>query len=174
MVPLLAAVLGATIALTSTLLAEVFRTRRERTTVLDQVRYDSYLGIVVALQRAQDLLRTIPADGHDPAVDVVAVMRESELYDARERLLITGSADMVLASEAAFRSLLELRDAVARGEPLNWPDYRPATDGVARVVWALRQAARKEFGGALLDLERITAIPTVDISERLRSADPAD
>jgi hypothetical protein len=174
MIPLLATALGATIALTSTLLAEIFRTRRERTTVLDQVRYDSYLGFVVAIQRAQDLLRTVPADGRDPTVDVVAVMRESGLYDARERLLITGSADVVLTGETAFRSLLELRDAVTRGEPLNWPDYRPATDNVAKVVWMLRQAARQEFGGALLDFERITAIPAVDISERLRPTDPSD
>jgi len=166
MIALLAAALGATIALMSTLLAEVFRIRRARAVVLDQVRYESYLGFVLAIQRAQDLLRTVPADSRDRAADVAAVMRASGLYDARERLLVTGSAEMVLASEAAFRCLLELRDAVAQGTPLIWPDYRPAGDAVAKIVWALRQVARREFQGVPLDLDQIAAVPTADIRDR--------
>jgi hypothetical protein len=167
MMPLLAAALGAMIALTSTLLAEFVRARRERVVVLDQVRYESYLGFMLAIQRANDLLRTVPASSDEPAALVAAAMRDSGLYDARERLLVTGAAEMVLISEAAFRSMLKLRDAAAQGTPLTWPDYHPATDSMAKIAWALRQAARKEFHGVPLNLEQIAAVPTADIADRI-------
>jgi len=77
----------------------------------------------------------------------------------------------VLAAETAFRSLLDIRDAVARGMPIAWPDYRPANDGVAREIWALRQAARHEFASGQLDLDRINAIRNAGIAERVRPAE---
>ncbi|UXY32171.1 hypothetical protein [Streptomyces sp. HUAS TT20] len=68
---------------------------------------------------------------------------------------------------------VEIRDAVARGLPLTWLDYRPASDGMAQAVWRLRQAARHEFDGNPLDLDQLAAVQTPDIAERLRH-DPQD
>ena len=167
MIPLLATALGAVIALASTLLVEIVRSRRAHAAALDQVRYEAYLGFVLAIQRAQDLLSTVPADSRDPAAEVVDAMRTSGLYEARERLLVTGSADVVLAGEAAFRSLLQLRDAVAQGIRPFWPNYRPATDTLAEIVWTMRQAARREFQSARLDLDQLASVPVADVTERL-------
>jgi hypothetical protein len=168
MMSLLAVTLGAVIALTATLLAEIIRTRREHTLVLSGLRYNAYLDFMAAAVRANDALHAISTDDQDRTADVATAMRESGLYRARELLLVTGSSEMVFAAESAFRGLLEVRDAVARGLPLNWPDYRPATDGMAQDVWRLRQAARREFDGSPLDLDRLAAIQTPHIAERLR------
>lgn len=171
MISLLAVTLGAVIALAATLLAETIRTRRERLSVLNQVRYDSYLTFVQAVVRANDALHEISTDREDRAADVPAAMRDSGLYLARERLIVTGSPDMVIAGEAAFRSMLELRDAVAAGTPLTWPDYRPASDGIAEIAWNLRQAARRAFDGIALDLDQIAAVQPPGIAERLRQTE---
>jgi hypothetical protein len=171
MISLLAVTLGAMIALAATLLAETIRTRRERATVLSQLRYDSYLGFLLAIVQANDSLHAISVGDRDQATEVAAAMRNSGIYTARERLLVTGSPEMVLAGEATFRSLLEIRDAVARGLPLTWPNYHPASDGMAKVVWALRQAARREFDGGSLDLDQVYAVKTPGIAERLPQPD---
>jgi hypothetical protein len=170
MTALLAVALGAVIALAATLLAETLRARSAHATLLSQVRYEGYLGYIVAYIAANDALHAIAVRGAEANADdeVGDAMRRSGLYAARERLLITGSPEMVLAAETAFRSLLDVRDAVARRVPIAWPDYRPANDGLAREVWALRQAARREFGGAPLDLEKINTIRTAGIAERVR------
>jgi len=167
MISLLAVALGAVIALAATVLAETLRARSERTGVLRHVRYDSYLGFILAGVQANDALHVLSVGHQAAAADVAAAMRDSGLYAARERLLATGSSDMVLAAETVFRSLLDIRDAVARGVPLAWPDYRPADDGIAKAIWALRQATRREFDGSPLDLEEINSIQTAGIAERL-------
>ncbi|WP_367325943.1 hypothetical protein [Streptomyces sp. HUAS ZL42] len=167
MISLLAVILGAVIALAASLLAELIRTRRERAAVLTKLRYDAYLGFVLATVRANDALHAISVGDQDGNTSVPEAMRDSGLYPARERLLVTGSPEMVLASEAAFRTLLDIRDAVAQGMPLAWPDYRPAADGMAKGVWALRLAARREFDGRPLDLEQLSAVQSAGIAERL-------
>lgn len=88
MISLLAVTLGAMIALAATLLAEIIRTRRERILVLSQLRYDSYLGFMLAVVRANDALHTISADDQDCTAHVATAMRDSGLYPARERLLV--------------------------------------------------------------------------------------
>jgi hypothetical protein len=167
MISLLAVTLGAVIALTATLLAESIRARRERAAVLTKLRHDAYLGFVLAAVRANDALHAISVGDRDGNACVSEAMRDSGLYPARERLLVTGSQEMVLAGEAAFRTLLDVRDAVAQRLPLAWPDYRPAADGMAEGVWALRQAARREFDGRPLDLEQLSAVQSAGIAERL-------
>ena len=74
---------------------------------------------------------------------------------------------MVFAGEATFRALLELRDAVARGQSVSWPDFQPATDELARAVLSLRQAARRGLKALPLDLDELAALQTPDIASRL-------
>lgn len=165
---LLAVVVGALIALAATLSAEALRSRRDRAAVLDQVRYDTYLTFLAAVVATNDALHALSVTpGRPQPTEVATAVRSSGLYGARERLLVTGSPAMVLAAETAFRGLLAVRDCVAQGAPLVWPDYRPADDGLARAVWALRQAARREFGGRALDLDRLVAVTAPDITGRL-------
>ena len=167
MISLVAVVLGAVIALAGTLCVELIRTRREHGLVLSRLRYDCYLDYMQAFVRANDALRGLSVDGSAEATDVSVAMRGSGIYEARERLLVTGAPQVVFAGEAAFRSLLELRDAVAGGRAVKWPDFRPAYDGMAEAAWALRQAARREFNRLPLDLVQLGELETPDVSERL-------
>lgn len=167
MISMLAVVLGAVIALAGTLCVELIRTRREHGLVLARLRYDCYLDYMQAFVRANDTLRAVSAGGSAGSADVSAAMRGSGIYEARERLLVTGSPQMVFAGEAAFRSLVELRDAVASGRSVVWPDFRPAQDGMAEAAWALRQAARREFNRLPLDLGKLAELETPDVSGRL-------
>ncbi|NUR29057.1 MAG: hypothetical protein HOV83_24980 [Catenulispora sp.] len=167
MISVVAVVLGAVIALTGTLCVELIRTRREHGLVLSRLRYDCYLDYMQAFVRANDTLRTVSVDGSARPSEVSAAMRASGVYEARERLLVTGSPQMVFAAEAAFRSLLELRDAIASGRSVVWPDFRPAQDGMADAAWALRQAARREFNRVPLDLGKLAELETPDVSGRL-------
>jgi hypothetical protein len=168
MVSLLAVAVGAVIALAATLIAETIRTRREHALVISRLRYDACLDFVLAFVCANEALRAIGADGRDRAAEVAAAMSDSGLYAARERLLVTGSRQMVFAGEATFRALLELRDAVARGQSVAWPDFQPASDELARAVWSLRQVARRELNGLPLDLGELDALQTPEIAGRLR------
>jgi hypothetical protein len=165
---LLAVTLGAVIALAATLGAETLRARSEHARVLAQLRYDCYLEFLMAYVRANDALRAISVGGQATPAGVADVMRGSGLYIARERLLATGSPALVPAGETAFRSVLDMRDAVAHGKVLDWPDFRPANDGIAKEAWTLRQAARSVLGGGPLDLDQIQAIQSAGIAERLR------
>jgi hypothetical protein len=97
-------------------------------------------------------------------------MRGSGLYIARERRLAAGSPAVVLAGETTFRSVLDMRNAVAHGKVLDWPDFHPANDAIAREVWILRQAARSALGGDPLDLDQIQAVQSAGIAERLRQS----
>jgi hypothetical protein len=167
-----AAAVGAGIALVATVVADLLRSRRDRLMSVRGVRQECYLLFMLALQQANDALRAIGPDDADRSTAAGAALRESGLYGARERLLVTGSPQMVLAGETVFRSLLDLRDAIAGGQSLIWPDYRPATDRLAAAVWALRQTARTEFDGRTLDLDQIHAVQAAAITDRLRQ--PAD
>jgi hypothetical protein len=168
----MAVALGAVIALAATLGAEALRARSEHSRVLAQLRYDCYLEFLEGYVRANDSLRSIGLDGRATPAGVADAMRDSGLYLARERLLATGSPAVVLAGETAFRSVLDLRDAVAQGKALDWPDFRPASDRIAQHAWALRQAARRALGGVPLDLEQIQAIQSAGVTERLRGDRP--
>ena len=168
MISLLAVALGAVIALAATLGAEALRARSEHARVLAQLGYECYLEFLAAYVRANDALRAICASGQATPAGVADAMRDSGLYIARERLLATGSPAVVLAGETAFRSVLDMRDAVADGKVLDWPDFRPANDGIAKEAWTLRQAARTALGGVPLDLDQIQAIQSAGIVERLR------
>src|SRR5438876_6785058 len=112
MISLLAVALGAVIALVAALGAETLRARSEHARVLAQLRYDCYLEFLVAHVRANDALRAICVSGQATPAGVADAMSGSDLYVARERLLATGSPAVVLAGETAFRSVLDLRDAV--------------------------------------------------------------
>jgi hypothetical protein len=171
MISLLAVTLGAVIALGATLGAERLRARSEDSRVLARLRYDCYLEFLVACVKANDALRSIASNGPVTAADVAGAMRDSGLYVARERLLATGSGAVVSAGETAFRSVLDMRDAVAAGQALDWPDFRPAADGIAAEAWTLRQAARAALGGDPLDLDHLHAIQSAGVAARLRRPD---
>jgi hypothetical protein len=123
------------------------------------------------VRHANELLRLVAAENHGvdaPAASVRRAMETSGVYAARERLIVFGSAAVVAAGERAFRSVMEIRDAVSTGVALAWPDYRPASDPTAQAIWQLRQTIRAEVGNHRLDLEQILNVDVPGIEERLR------
>jgi hypothetical protein len=153
--------------LTASVLLEWFRSRSARRFSNEQARLECYVTFAIALQQANDGLRAISPAESDRDVRVRMAMQASGLYSARELLLIVGTPAMVVQAERVFRSLLEMRDAVARGDQLTWTDYRPASDAIAKAIWSLRQATRAEFGAARLRLDKIQSIQATDIGDRL-------
>ncbi len=85
-------------------------------------------------------------------------MQDSGLYAAREQILISASPEVALAAEAAFQSVISIREAVSADGNLDSSSYRQAIRVFDQNIWALRQATRKGFGASPLDVEKVRGV----------------
>src|SRR3954463_3889355 len=116
LLPLIATTVGAAIALSGTLLADVRRDRRQRDRDNQQLRREVYVGFALALNTAHDTLRQVgngPATGDERRTAAGRAL--GEVYGARERLLMIATEPVAVAGEAAFLRLGDIRNAVRDG-----------------------------------------------------------
>jgi hypothetical protein len=151
--PLFATAVGAVIALSGTLLADVRRDRQQRNRDDQQVRREIYVGFALALNAAHDGLRqvgnsSVPAGERPSAAG--RVLTEASLYGARERLLMIATEPVASAGEAAFLRLTGIRDAIRDGATTKSGRYHAAYHQWAEAVWRFRMAARTELGQSAL------------------------
>ncbi|MEU7827234.1 hypothetical protein [Catellatospora sp. NPDC049133] len=144
---LLSAAIGAVIALSGTLLADLRRDRRQRERDHDIERRKYCVEFTLALNAALGGLREaarVPADERvEAATRAVAT---SGVYGAREQLLLAGTPALLTAGEAVFHRLIEVRDAVRGGASLDSPAYHEAYHGFADALWRFRLAVRGDLG----------------------------
>jgi hypothetical protein len=81
-------------------------------------------------------------------------IKDSGLYATREQVLISVSPEVALAAEAAFHSIIAIRDAVSADGNFDSSSYRQANRVFDQKIWALRQATRKGFGTSPLDVDK--------------------
>jgi hypothetical protein len=148
LLPLIAAVTGAVIALSGTLLADMRRDRRLRDREYEQVRRETYVQFALALTAAHAGLREVgesPLQAVERRTAVNRALQEAGIYGARERLLMTATAPLVAAAEAAFLRLIAIRNAIRGGAQTRSREYHHAYHPFAEALWQFRLAARSDF-----------------------------
>jgi hypothetical protein len=161
-IPVVAAAVGAVIALAGTLLGGVRSDRNERRRQLETDRLHAYVELVLALDKAHANLRDVARQGipdTDRYTAAIQGVDASGLYGTREQLLLSGSPDLVKAAEIAFMRLIEIRNAVRGGAALSDEGYHDAYHAFTEALWGFRMAARGELGQpqlALAELDRVS------------------
>ncbi|MEV0809235.1 hypothetical protein [Micromonospora sp. NPDC050200] len=158
--PLLSTGAGALIALSGSLLVDLRRERDTRSRDRDLDRWRNCVDFALALASAHGLLRASPAEDRRAAA---RAMTESGAYQARERLLMSGTPELVAAGEEAFHRLVRMRRLVLSGEDLRSADGHEAYHEFAEALWRFRVAVRRQFGHRAISPE---ALDRVDWSER--------
>lgn len=116
---------------------------------------------ILSTDNAHSLLRNVATQSLDsPGLKQAArdAVGESKIYAVREQLLIVVPPRVAYAAEETFHSIIEIRDAVGNGAPLNSSQYRDAYNVYAKAIWGLRQAARESFSVVTLNLDEIKEI----------------
>lgn len=132
------------------------------------------MAFIVALDEAHQGLREVARAGSCSPGDPMAAnnaVHDAGLYLARERLLVSGSVQLVRAGEAAFRCLIAIRDAIRTGARLDTEDYHRTYHRYAEALWSFRMAMRAEFGQPPLSP---ALLGRIDWSDRERCQSCAD
>lgn len=157
-ISLIATALGAAIAFSGGLLSDGMKSRRERTRSRLDAEHRIIVDFVLAVNDALAVLRSVAAQSIEASQLQVApreAVWHSELYAAREQMLISAPPRVAFAAEGVFRSVTAVRDAVSSGAKLDSPPYRRAINEFGQSIWHLRQATREDFGIAALDLGKM-------------------
>lgn len=148
LLPLVATVIGAAIALSGTLLADVRRDRRQRDRDDEQFRRETYVGFVLALDAAHNGLREVGESAtpvEDRRIAVGRAITEARLFAARERLLMTAPAPLVETGETTFARLIAIRTAITDGARTRSREYHDVYHPYAEALWRFRLAVRTDF-----------------------------
>ena len=158
--PLVSTAVGAFIALSGTLLADVRRDKQQRNRDRHLDRRQSYLDFTLALDSAHGRLRET-ARSDDPAADLDTMTAEAVggagLYAAREEFLMMASPSVTRAGEAAFARLINMRSVLRSRVGLKSTEYHGAYHDFAEALWEMRMAIREDLGSKPLtpqDLDR--------------------
>lgn len=146
--PAAGAAVGAVIALAGTLVSSVRADRTQRSRDRESERLANYVDFALALDDAHASLRDVARSEGDAGgqfASAVQAVWGSRIYGVRERLLMSGTVEMVKAGESVFARLVEIRDAVRSGAALSSPAYHDAYHGFAEALWTFRVAARQEL-----------------------------
>ncbi|MFB9542678.1 hypothetical protein [Micromonospora sagamiensis] len=159
-IPVVGVVCGAVIALATALMVESKHNRALRRQHREAERVRHCLEFALALDAAHSALREV-AQGHDDPRDRLRpanrAVHQAGVFAARERLLVSGTVDLVKAGELAYHRLIAVRNAVRSGATLPSREYHLAYHAFAEAVWQLRMAARADLDQAVLapaDLDR--------------------
>lgn len=145
--PLLSAVIGAVIALGSSLLADIRNDRSQRGRERQQDQRRHGVAFTVALVEALGALRLVATSGLDTAERRLAASEAvAPAYVMREQLLVTGTPGQLAAGEIAFHALIGVRDAVRAGSALNSADYHDAYHPFSEAIWRFRLTVRADLG----------------------------
>ncbi|MEH0841055.1 hypothetical protein V6U81_01500 [Micromonospora sp. CPCC 205711] len=142
--PLLSTGAGALIALSGTFLVDLRRERDTRSRDREQERWRTCVDFALALATAHGLLRTPTSADGEPGAD--RAMTESGAYQARERLLMSGTPELVAAGEIAFHRLIRMRRLVRSGGDLRSDEGHDAYHEFAEALWTFRMGVRRHFG----------------------------
>lgn len=154
---LVATALGAVIAFSGSSLSDVIKSRRELSRGQLEAQHQMTVDFIMSINNAHELLREVAIQSTEAAELPDATrkaIKDSGLYANREKMLISVAADVALTAEAAFQSLIAIREAVSADGNLDSPSYREANRVFSQNIWALRQATRKGFGTGPLDVDK--------------------
>ena len=119
-----------------------------------QTRRKGYLAYVVAIDAAHSRLRDVADPNHastDPRREASRAVSESRVYEARERLLMSGNPAVLTAGERALAALGNLRKTVGDGVKRSTPEFHDADHEFAGRLWQLRRVIRQDLGAGDLN-----------------------
>ena len=137
--------LGALIALVAMMLNERVKWQREQVSNRRKQCHEIYASFLSALTEAHERMRgeVVSPEHHDNlqsrAAAIREAFREANCYPLRYQLAIVAGQEVVDGGEAAFRTIRDIRDLLARGGQIESAEYK---------------ALRKQFGAGLRELQR--------------------
>ena len=147
--PVAGAAVGAVIALAGTLVTSIRADRTQRSRDRESERLKTYIDFAQALETTHGALRVVARsapDDPDRSSAAGQAVHDSGIYGVRERLLMSGTAELVEAGETAFGRLIGVRDAVRGGAVLSGRAYHDAYHAYAEALWTFRVTARRALG----------------------------
>ncbi|GHB71082.1 hypothetical protein GCM10010306_075930 [Streptomyces umbrinus] len=146
---LISAVLGAAIGITSTLLADRARWRRDSEERHRTERREVYTEYLTALSRTRNGLREA---ARSPVNERSGNAREAfhtgGAYELRIQMTITAPDRLIQPSEAAYRSLRKLRNSIEDGASHNDEAYIEQREDYQSTLEILRRGMREDLGVA--------------------------
>jgi hypothetical protein len=147
-IPVLATVLGAVIGLSSGLLIESVRSRRDATEKSLAARSNAYVSYLSSLHEANEAMRAVSLGEQSQDLTLRAAARAAfrgaGVTTTREQVILLAPEPVILAADQTFRCLRTMRDRIGQGERL--AEYEPALDDYASCLHALRDAIRHDLG----------------------------
>lgn len=148
-VTLVGTALGAVLGVGATLAGEHLRWRR---TVRDNRLQDHrslYAECLVALRRAHEAMRLAADEDHatpqSRAAKIRLAFQTSGCDEARERLILTATADVAAAIDASYHSLRHVREILASGCLVVSEEYQAARQAHGDATRAARTVLRREL-----------------------------
>ena len=142
-------VVGASVGICSTLLVTKLQWRHQRHDRWYEVRRETYVGFLTALNKAYETLSALSWGEYASELPRSGAAREilriNEVYESRQRVLITGSRSVVDACDQAFRSLKEVRDVLGLGHDTDSQAFRMADDNYRAAVLKLDTVIRVDL-----------------------------
>jgi hypothetical protein len=155
-------VVGASVGICSTLLVTQLQWRHQRDSRCHELRRETYVGFLTALNKAYETLWALSwgenASELPRAGAAREILRINEVYENRQRVLITGSRPVGDACDQAFRSLKEVRDVLGLGHNTNSPAFRAADDSYRAAVLKLDTVIRIDLAIPGPDLGSVTFV----------------
>ncbi|MEU7576658.1 hypothetical protein AB0B50_03520 [Streptomyces sp. NPDC041068] len=152
---LLSTLLGTTIGVASTLIAERFRSRDARRQHRETARVEIYLGFLQAMNESAEALRSLASRVDRLTPEELEesnrqVFQGSRLYVMRERVILFAPNSVAAAMNEVFNSLLTMREATAQRRGRHSPEFLARIGEYADAVQILRVEMRRDIGAAPL------------------------
>jgi hypothetical protein len=156
-IPLIATFLGLSLGLGSALISDRVKSGRERRDRWMSLRREVYVAYLAALHQANEGMRAVSLGEHPAELSresaARAAFRAAGVTPAREHVALIAPEPVVMAADAAFLALRDLRTRIAQGEDLKSPGYEPVLLTYGEKLQALRNAVREDLGVAALAVQ---------------------
>lgn len=147
--------LGAVIALSTTLLNERFKWRREQVSNHRKLRQQAYSSFLSALTDAHERMRGESRADHTPESRSTAVLnafREANCYGLRYELAIIAEQEVLDSAEEAFQTMRTIRDVLAEGNSVKDERYTQLRSSYGTTLRELQQRMRAELASGQVQL----------------------
>ncbi|WP_328363912.1 hypothetical protein OG800_31560 [Streptomyces sp. NBC_00445] len=141
--------LGAVLGVGATLVGEHVHWRHATRDNRLQDRRNLYADCLVSFRKAHEAMRLAADEDHPNPQARAARIREvyqaSGCDEARERLILTATREVVLAIDASYISLRKIREVLASGATVPTPDYQAARQAHRETTEAARDVLRRDL-----------------------------
>jgi hypothetical protein len=144
---LLATLLGAAIAMGTSLIVQARKDRHDLAAEWRRTRREIYMSYLAVLAKTRSELLTLSKkpDMTEAERDETARQVFAPCYEQRDHLELVAPSDVSEPALTCFRTVRGMRDLVAAGKSVADPDWEPNTRQVKRSLDAAREAMREDL-----------------------------